>query len=78
MSIELKTTGEKCEKCKEGYLVERVNSLTKNSFIGCSTWPDCAFTERGGENPTPVKAFFCYEEEYEDYDGYYGYGDGWY
>jgi len=55
MSVELKPTGEKCEKCTEGYLVERVNSLTKNSFIGCSTWPDCAFTKRGGENPTPPR-----------------------
>ena len=73
MSVELKTTGEKCEKCKEGYLVERVNSLSKNTFIGCSTWPECTFTKRGGENPTLVKAAYSYEEEMEDYDdGYFG------
>jgi len=68
-----KPIGEKCSDC-EGYLVERVNSLTKNTFIGCSEWPDCNFTERGGANPSPVKT---YAPSYSDYDDAWDDGDGY-
>jgi ssDNA-binding Zn-finger/Zn-ribbon topoisomerase 1 len=81
MSV-FKSIGEKCPDC-DGYLVERVNSKTKNTFIGCSEWPDCEFTKRGGENPAPEKAKIechCYDgmDYCNDMDdnGYYG-GDMW-
>lgn len=64
-----KPIGEKCPDCTDGYLVERINSNTKNTFIGCSEWPDCKFTKRGGKNPSPVKSTtYFYEDEYEDFD----------
>jgi ssDNA-binding Zn-finger/Zn-ribbon topoisomerase 1 len=62
-----KMTGEQCELCREGFLIERVNSINKHTFIGCSEWPVCKFTKRGGENPT-----YDYEDEVMEYeDNYY-------
>jgi ssDNA-binding Zn-finger/Zn-ribbon topoisomerase 1 len=72
--MKLKSIGEKCPDC-DGYLVERVNSITKNTFIGCSEWPDCNYTKRGGENPAPVTSSY-YEgaDLYDDFDDDYLYG----
>lgn len=73
--VKAKPTGEQCDTCTDGYLVERVNSITKNTFIGCSEWPDCNFTKRGGANPAPVKTTtYYYEEECDDFwdDPFYG------
>jgi len=67
MSI-FKPATEKCSDCREGYLVERVNSKTKNTFLGCSEFPDCKFTKIGGQNPTPARVTtYSYEEECDDY-----------
>jgi ssDNA-binding Zn-finger/Zn-ribbon topoisomerase 1 len=60
MSILNKLSGEACPDCKNGYLVERINSYTNNTFLGCSEWPECEYTKRGGENPAPAK--FTYNE----------------
>jgi ssDNA-binding Zn-finger/Zn-ribbon topoisomerase 1 len=65
-------TGERCEKC-EGFLIERTNSQTKNTFLGCSEWPDCKYTKNGGSNPSPERSYIstweddCYEDG--DYPG---------
>jgi ssDNA-binding Zn-finger/Zn-ribbon topoisomerase 1 len=57
---------EPCPDC-EGFLVERVNSINMHTFLGCSEWPVCKFTKRGGENPT-----YDYEDEVLEYeDDYY-------
>jgi DNA topoisomerase-1 len=45
-------TGEKCEKCGEGELLERISR--HGFFLGCSRYPDCDYTrdlspEAGGE-----------------------------
>ena len=45
-------TGEKCEKCGQGELLERISR--HGFFLGCSRYPDCDFTrdlspELGGE-----------------------------
>ena len=63
-----KPVGEECPDCTDGYLVERVNSNTKNTFIGCSEWPDCEFTKRGGKNPSPVKVGWSSLRDELDYD----------
>jgi ssDNA-binding Zn-finger/Zn-ribbon topoisomerase 1 len=68
MSI-FKPATELCTDCNVGYLVERVNSLTKNTFIGCSEFPDCKFSKTGGKRPAPARVTaYSYEEEYDDYD----------
>lgn len=67
-----KPTGEKCSDCKEGFLVERLNSKTTNTFLGCSEWPDCKFTKRGGVNPAPVST---YKPSHHDYDDLYDLDD---
>jgi ssDNA-binding Zn-finger/Zn-ribbon topoisomerase 1 len=74
-------TGEPCVECKEGYLVERTNSKTGHTFLGCSEWPDCDYTKHGGSNAAPLKAItYCEADYYDDMDedGYYGgdWGDG--
>ena len=60
-----KPVGELCKGCKEGYLVERVNSKTKNTFLGCSEFPVCKFTKAGGENPAPVKVVTYFDNDYD-------------
>lgn len=52
-----KPVGEECPDCTDGHLVERVNSKTKNTFLGCSEWPDCKYTKAGGENPSLLKSY---------------------
>ena len=63
MSILNKPSGEKCPNCKHGFLVERGNSNTQNTFLGCSEWPDCMYTKSGGANPAPA---FTYDDECDD------------
>ena len=70
-----KNTGEGCPDCTDGYLVERVNGNTKNTFLGCSEWPDCEYTKRGGENPSPVKSSSYYSSDEYDDDPY---NDSWF
>jgi DNA topoisomerase-1 len=53
-------TGQKCEKCGEGELLERISR--HGFFLGCSRYPDCDFTrdlspelpgeDTDGESPT--------------------------
>ncbi len=33
-----------CPQCKQGVLVERINSKTKEKFFGCSRYPNCTWT----------------------------------
>ena len=33
-----------CPRCKKGEILKRTNSLTKESFYGCSTYPTCKYT----------------------------------
>ena len=46
---EVKTTGRKCPDCekagRDGELVERKNRSNGNSFVGCTRYPDCRFSE---------------------------------
>ena len=66
-----KPTGEKCPDCKDGYLVERMNGKTTNTFLGCNEWPDCKYTKNGGVNPSPAKAYSStWEDDYYEDDGY--------
>ena len=55
MGLFNKPVGELCQDCQEGYLTERINSKTKNTFLGCSEFPDCKFTKAGGANPAQVR-----------------------
>jgi DNA topoisomerase-1 len=47
------STGEKCPKCGEGELMERISR--HGFFLGCSRYPDCDYTrdiaEQAGEEP---------------------------
>jgi len=38
------STGVKCPKCGEGELLERYSRKRKQTFYGCSNYPDCKFT----------------------------------
>ncbi len=42
--------GDDCPECK-GSLVERLNSATRKTFLGCSAFPKCRFSKSGGSNP---------------------------
>ncbi len=55
-----------CDDCGEGMMIERTNSTTGNTFLGCSEFPDCKFTKSGGKNPAPPR----YISSYGDYDDY--------
>ena len=35
---------QQCPKCKKGFLKIRINSKTKEKFLGCSQFPTCRFT----------------------------------
>jgi DNA topoisomerase I len=55
-------TGQKCEKCGEGELLERISR--HGFFLGCSRYPDCDFTqdlsEPGGEElESETAAQYC-------------------
>jgi hypothetical protein len=70
---------DRAERCPEdkdgGFLVERVNSLTGNTFLGCSEFPECKYTKRGGSNPAPVVSYpdrYDYEDEDMEDDGFFG------
>jgi ssDNA-binding Zn-finger/Zn-ribbon topoisomerase 1 len=63
-----KNTGEGCPDCTDGYLVERINSKTTNTFLGCSEWPDCKYTKRGGKNPSPIKVSWSNLRDELDYE----------
>lgn len=59
----------KCPDCTDGLLIERTNKETKNTFLGCSEWPGCKHTERGGSNPSkPFTYAYSYDDE-DDFDG---------
>ncbi len=50
-------TGEKCEKCGEGQLLERISR--HGFFLGCNRYPDCDFTRDladTGSEPTDEEA----------------------
>lgn len=53
-----------CDKCHEGVMVERKNSKTGNTFLGCSEFPECKNTESGGSNPQPESADHNYDYDY--------------
>jgi ssDNA-binding Zn-finger/Zn-ribbon topoisomerase 1 len=33
-----------CPRCKTGNLIERMNTVTKEKFFGCSRYPECKYT----------------------------------
>ena len=70
-----KPATEKCPKCTDGYLLERVNGTTKNTFLGCSEFPDCEFTKPGGSNPSPARVSEpycdCFDPWDDPYDPFY-------
>ena len=37
-----------CPECDDGTLVERQNYKTQESFLGCTNYPDCDYTEDFG------------------------------
>lgn len=45
-------TGEKCEKCGQGELLERISR--HGFFLGCSRYPDCDYTRDLAETPGEV------------------------
>lgn len=62
----------KCPDCTDGLLVERINKETKNTFLGCSEWPECKHTEQGGSNPSKPRiksSSWCDDEGYDEFDG---------
>lgn len=68
------------EKCGcGGNFVERTNSMTGHTFIGCSEFPECKYTKSGGSNPSPARGSFDYDEEDEEDPFYMGEHQGdWY
>jgi ssDNA-binding Zn-finger/Zn-ribbon topoisomerase 1 len=34
-----------CPKCT-GKLIKRINKLTKQSFLGCTNYPECPYTQQ--------------------------------
>ena len=34
-----------CHKCR-GYLIKRINRLTKESFMACTNYPACTYTQK--------------------------------
>jgi DNA topoisomerase I len=56
-------TGEKCEKCGQGELLERISR--HGFFLGCSRYPDCDYTrdlpETVGEDEGDIGAQYCDE-----------------
>jgi ssDNA-binding Zn-finger/Zn-ribbon topoisomerase 1 len=35
-----------CPKCKKGFLTQRTNRLSKETFWGCTTYPLCDYTQK--------------------------------
>lgn len=74
---------DKCPDCKYGYQIERINSKTGYTFMGCDEFPKCKFSKPGGSKPAPVsKEPYCgcfddvpydYEDEVNSFDNW-GYG----
>jgi hypothetical protein len=64
---------EDCPECK-GLLIERTNSKTGHTFLGCSTFPECHYSKAGGSNPAPARvvAYDDYEDEDMDDDDFFG------
>jgi DNA topoisomerase I len=54
-------TGQKCEKCGEGELLERISR--HGFFLGCSRYPDCDFirdlAEEGAADSEELKTEYC-------------------
>jgi DNA topoisomerase-1 len=54
-------TGQKCEKCGEGELLERISR--HGFFLGCSRYPDCDFirdlAEDGAADSEEIKTEYC-------------------
>jgi DNA topoisomerase-1 len=54
-------TGQKCEKCGEGELLERISR--HGFFLGCSRYPDCDFirdlSEAGATDSEELKTEYC-------------------
>ena len=54
-------TGEKCEKCGQGELLERISR--HGFFLGCSRYPECDYTrdlaESAGEEETDTGTQYC-------------------
>ena len=46
---QIKKTGKKCPDCekqgRDGELIERKNRKDNSTFIGCSKWPKCNYSE---------------------------------
>jgi hypothetical protein len=56
-----------CDDCGEGIMLERTNSNTGNTFLGCSEFPECKFTKTGGSNPAAPRPTYS-TLEYDDDD----------
>ncbi len=62
-------TEDGCPKCETGHLTERVNKVTKYTFMGCNKWPKCEYTAVGGKNPDTRQPQHVYDD-FDDYDYY--------
>lgn len=70
---------DKCPDCQFGYQIERVNSKTGYTFIGCDKFPKCKFGKLGGSKPAPVRKSYDPSDYLDSYDSYGEYGnyDDW-
>jgi hypothetical protein len=57
-----------CDDCGEGMMIERTNSTTGHTFLGCSEFPECKFTKSGGKNPAPPRVSSYSDDMFEDDD----------
>ncbi len=64
----LKAHHGRCSECDEGVMIERTNSNTGYTFLGCSEFPDCKHTTAGGANPSPTSQAYDYDDEMDDED----------
>ena len=55
-----------CSRC-DGILVQRTNRKTMHTFLGCSRWPACKYTKRGGSNPGAPRVFVdLYDDPFDE------------
>lgn len=64
-----------CPDCTKGELVERINSKTLHTFMGCNNFPLCGYTIRGGTNPPPENKRYITSPNDEDFGDEDGWGD---
>lgn len=50
--------GQICPECKDGNIVERYSSKTKQQFLGCSNYPKCKWVQSLNNNNSNYKPYF--------------------